>query len=150
MRLADVPIETRRDVGIKRVYAGDDPSLVLAAVVWPSAIIHAENPGTPKKRGRDINGRRRWTSDEDALLGTDTDAHVAELLGATRKSVTNRRVRLGIPKYRRTRKPDRKWAERKVPCATCGEPADPPRASTGRPARCLACFREWMRSRRTS
>jgi hypothetical protein len=39
--------------------------------------------------------QRRWTPDEDALLGTDTDQAIANRLGRSRASVKLRRIRLG-------------------------------------------------------
>ncbi len=39
---------------------------------------------------------RRWTTEEDKLLGTDTDAAIAELLGRTLGSPQLRRGELGI------------------------------------------------------
>lgn len=39
---------------------------------------------------------RRWTPEEEELLGTDTDAAVAEEIGRTRQAVALRRQQLGI------------------------------------------------------
>jgi hypothetical protein len=39
---------------------------------------------------------RRWTAEEEALLGTDSDQAVAALLGRTRDEVRLKRTRLGI------------------------------------------------------
>jgi len=41
--------------------------------------------------------RRRWTPEEDALLGTDTDAVISSRLGRSKTAVCNRRHDLGIP-----------------------------------------------------
>jgi len=41
--------------------------------------------------------RPLWTKDEDKLLGTDTDARVAEKLGRSAVAVRSRRAALGIP-----------------------------------------------------
>lgn len=38
-----------------------------------------------------------WTPEEDALLGTMTDRHVARVLGRATNAVATRRSRLGIP-----------------------------------------------------
>lgn len=38
-----------------------------------------------------------WTAEEDALLGTATDRHVARVLGRATNAVATRRSRLGIP-----------------------------------------------------
>jgi hypothetical protein len=43
---------------------------------------------------------RRWTEDEEALLGTDSDQAVAALLGRTRDEVRLKRIRLGIVAFR--------------------------------------------------
>lgn len=54
---------------------------------------------TPGAAQRRYLGRRTWTTDEDSLLGTDTDTVVAEVLERTYKSVEKRRRKLGIPAY---------------------------------------------------
>lgn len=39
---------------------------------------------------------RTWSTEEDALLGTNTDRIIAERLGRSSVSVSNRRKKLGI------------------------------------------------------
>lgn len=48
--------------------------------------------------GRD--GHKDWTPDEEARLGADTDAAIAQELGRSRASVLQRRVKLNIPPVR--------------------------------------------------
>lgn len=52
-------------------------------------------PPCPLKRG--IIVAKSWTAAELALLGTDTDAAIAERIGRTRLIVQKRRVAAGIP-----------------------------------------------------
>lgn len=40
---------------------------------------------------------RVWTAEEDALLGTNSDLQIAQALGRSPNSVTQRRQRLGVP-----------------------------------------------------
>ena len=40
--------------------------------------------------------RRKWTTEQDALLGTMTDAALAKLLGVHKQTIKARRWRLGI------------------------------------------------------
>ena len=49
---------------------------------------------------RDPRSFVRWTRSEIALLGTDTDQNIAQLLGRTEMAVKVRRKKLGIPAYR--------------------------------------------------
>jgi hypothetical protein len=41
--------------------------------------------------------RKPWTTEEEAVLGTVTDALAAELLGRNKATITARRIRNGIP-----------------------------------------------------
>lgn len=48
--------------------------------------------------------RRVWPRDDaDTLLGTMVDAELAARFGVSRQAVAERRVRLGVPAYRRQR-----------------------------------------------
>jgi hypothetical protein len=40
-----------------------------------------------------------WTTDEDAILGTDTDVKIAQFLGRPHQGVVGRRMKLGIPAF---------------------------------------------------
>jgi len=54
--------------------------------------------------GGDGTPRYKWTPELDAMLGTVADAVIAEMMGATRKTVAYRRELLGIPaSFDRTR-----------------------------------------------
>lgn len=48
-----------------------------------------------------IQNPHDWTAEEDALLGTDYDTVIADLVGINKDQVTYRRNRLGIDPYRR-------------------------------------------------
>jgi hypothetical protein len=53
------------------------------------------------KAEEQANRHRRFTAEEDALLGTDTDAAVAQRIGRRPKAVWQRRQLLGKPAYKR-------------------------------------------------
>jgi hypothetical protein len=62
-----------------------------------------------------------WTAEEDALIGTDTDAAIATLLpGRSRTAVKLRRIRLGIPGRGRVK---RVWTAAEI--ALLGTMSDP-------------------------
>lgn len=50
---------------------------------------------------------RNWTPNEDALLGTTIDRKVAARLGCTIMQVTNRRIALGVPAFKKN---SRDWS----------------------------------------
>lgn len=43
--------------------------------------------------------RKPWTEEEESLLGTDTDAAVAEILCRNKPQISARRLKLGIPAF---------------------------------------------------
>lgn len=92
---------------------GKMPDAELAKIVgctpWVVAY-HRKKRGIPtfsevhEQAGkRSLETRREWTAEEDALLGSDSDAAVAQHIGRTRASVAQRRIGLGIPSARRAR-----------------------------------------------
>lgn len=76
-----------------------------------------------------------WTSEIEALLGTMADARVAALMGEQEHVARYRRIKLGVPAYRRQIGPVT------VACANCGEPVTRPRKALRRSRR-LYCTRE--------
>ncbi len=63
-----------------------------------------------------LPARHKWTDEENALLGTDSDAKIAKILGLKLHEVFDQRRRLGIPR------PVRHWTE--AECKLLGTASD--------------------------
>lgn len=102
-------------------------------------------------RDRRLQAARVWTPEEDALLGTDRDAVIAERIGVSLQMVSLRRKKLGVPSWASGRPPGRirKGTHRPlapVVCQSCGKTFDP-RFSHQR-ACSPACRRELQQARK--
>jgi len=58
--------------------------------------------------------RKPWTEEEESLLGMDTDAAVAEILGRNKPQISARRLKLVIPAFCIEKSLQTAWAEDEI------------------------------------
>lgn len=73
--------------------------IAVVRSVGRTMLLDAASVEALAREDRPRGGRPPWPDEDLALLGTDTDAAVAKLLGKSRAAVSQMRTRLRIPAH---------------------------------------------------